>query len=196
MRPGDPAARVVRAWARAYTAGLAPTPREARRAEIESDLWEHREAGGSATAILGRCARGMAADIAWRRGARRPRRWTRRHVGHAALHIAGLASFGGLAVQHGVLATRLAGLHDYGADWEPADLAFATSFGTAVLAVLLLGAALLWRRPRTGVACLLAAAIATSAAMWWALPLLAPMTLALAASSVSVARRRRRALGG
>ena len=34
---------VVRAWTRLYTSGMAPEIRDARRAEIDSDLWEFHE---------------------------------------------------------------------------------------------------------------------------------------------------------
>ena len=37
----------VRAWTRLYTWRVAPSLREARRAEIESDLWEHLHADGA-----------------------------------------------------------------------------------------------------------------------------------------------------
>ena len=75
MRPADErAAAVVRAWTRAYTAWLAPTIREARRAEIDSDLWEHAHAANDVSAdpqsvagqILARCLLGIVADLTWR----------------------------------------------------------------------------------------------------------------------------------
>ncbi len=60
----------VRAWARAYTSGLPPQTMEARRAEIESDLWESLADAPSesvaAIEILGRLLRGMADDLLWR----------------------------------------------------------------------------------------------------------------------------------
>lgn len=76
MRPApDLAAAAVRVWTRAYTAGLDPSVRESRRAEIDSDLWEHarvaREAAAAAPRsvagqMLARCLLGMAADLTWR----------------------------------------------------------------------------------------------------------------------------------
>jgi hypothetical protein len=73
---------LVRAWVRLYTRGVAPDARAARRAEIDSDLYEHeraaRERGRrpavTALEILMRMALGVAADVWWRlehRGARR-----------------------------------------------------------------------------------------------------------------------------
>jgi uncharacterized membrane protein YhaH (DUF805 family) len=67
------AAAIVRAWTRAYTAWLAPTIREARRAEIDSDLWEHAHAANEAAdprtvagQILARCLLGIGGDLTWR----------------------------------------------------------------------------------------------------------------------------------
>lgn len=64
----------VRAWVRLYTAGLEPGLRSERRAEIDSDLWEHRhqpaaDLRSSSTlslAIWGRWAAGIPADLSWR----------------------------------------------------------------------------------------------------------------------------------
>jgi hypothetical protein len=71
------AATAVRRWTRAYTWRLPPPLRNARRAEIESDLWEfehdpERTAESAATLhILARLALGIPADLSWR-AANRP----------------------------------------------------------------------------------------------------------------------------
>ena len=65
---------LVRGWTRLYTACMDPPVRDARRAEIESDLWElHEDArrrGASPTLIairmLLRLVPGIADDLAWR----------------------------------------------------------------------------------------------------------------------------------
>ena len=62
----------VRGWTRLYTWRMPPAQREARRAEIESDLWEFREdpvhARGLSPAahVLVRLLRGVLADLVWR----------------------------------------------------------------------------------------------------------------------------------
>jgi hypothetical protein len=64
----------VRGWTRLYTTRMEPALRDARRAEIESDLWElHEDArrrGASPTLIaihmLLRLVLGIADDLAWR----------------------------------------------------------------------------------------------------------------------------------
>jgi len=65
------AERLARGWVRLYTLGLRPEARADRRAEIASDLWEHRHdaaatgATGLAAAVLGRVLAGMAHDVVW-----------------------------------------------------------------------------------------------------------------------------------
>ncbi|MDQ4042418.1 MAG: hypothetical protein M3118_01195 [Actinomycetota bacterium] len=65
------AVRLARAWVSLYTRGLRAETRDARRAEIESDLWEYRHdisANGSkglAASVLGRVLAGVPADISW-----------------------------------------------------------------------------------------------------------------------------------
>ena len=59
------AAGVTRWWTRCYTAGLPLDLREARRAEVESDLWESLADGGTARHILARLALGIVDDLTW-----------------------------------------------------------------------------------------------------------------------------------
>jgi hypothetical protein len=66
----DAAMLFVRAWTHAYTWRLPDTLRAARRAEIESDLWEFRNDTPphplAAIHILCRLALGMPDDLQWR----------------------------------------------------------------------------------------------------------------------------------
>ena len=65
---------IVRAWVRLYTAGLRPGLRDARREEIDADLWEqaHDEETGLrdgpplATHLLLRMLLGVPDDLMWR----------------------------------------------------------------------------------------------------------------------------------
>ena len=87
------AVTVVRAWTRAYTWRLPPAARDARRAEIDSDLWElqrDRDAHARlhpAAHIAVRWLLGIRDDLAWRVTQRRARTGTRR----VALTVAALA---------------------------------------------------------------------------------------------------------
>jgi hypothetical protein len=64
--------RLAHAWVALYTRGLPADRRDARRAEITSDVWEHRDdhardgSDGVAGSVLSRVLAGMPADISWR----------------------------------------------------------------------------------------------------------------------------------
>jgi hypothetical protein len=64
--------QLAQAWVALYTRGLPADRRDARRAEITSDLWEQcydgsRDGSGSvSTSVLGRVLAGVHADISWR----------------------------------------------------------------------------------------------------------------------------------
>jgi hypothetical protein len=68
------AAALTRAWVRLYTRGLDHDRREARRAELESDVWEHvhdadeagRPPAAAALEIARRLVGGVPADLTWR----------------------------------------------------------------------------------------------------------------------------------
>ena len=65
------AAGVARNWVAVYTLGLPPSVRDARRAELQSDLWEQRNDVRSETSnsiakgVLARVLGGMPADLLW-----------------------------------------------------------------------------------------------------------------------------------
>lgn len=69
------AADLVRRWTWLYTCGLDADVRDARRAEIESDLWDFRDdvktsganEPSAAAHVLARLALGIADDLLWRR---------------------------------------------------------------------------------------------------------------------------------
>ncbi len=64
----DRSSRLVLGWVRLYTHGLPAETAERRCAEIESDLWEqgHDPAETAGVALIGRCLRGVPADLWWR----------------------------------------------------------------------------------------------------------------------------------
>jgi hypothetical protein len=63
---------LVRGWTRLYTSGQEPAVRDARRAEIESDLWELQHDGDGdpvvapAAHVLARLLLGVPDDLSWR----------------------------------------------------------------------------------------------------------------------------------
>ena len=68
---GPPSGRAARAvsvarwWTSVYTAGLPIELRDARRAEVESDLWESVADGTPSRHILARLALGVVDDLSW-----------------------------------------------------------------------------------------------------------------------------------
>jgi hypothetical protein len=60
------AADCVRWWTRFYTLGMSESIRDARLAEIESDLWEHRADEPNPLLVFSRLLRGMLDDFRWR----------------------------------------------------------------------------------------------------------------------------------
>ncbi len=79
---------LVRGWVRLYTAGLEPDHRTERGAEIESDLWEHRNHAAAeyqapmatSLAVLGRWVAGIPADLSWRTSQLRQRQEARKEL--------------------------------------------------------------------------------------------------------------------
>jgi hypothetical protein len=70
----DIAVGLTRAWVAIYTKGLPAELRDARRAEIDSDLWEQRQVAGlddeppgeTALQLFARLLLGIPSDITWR----------------------------------------------------------------------------------------------------------------------------------
>ncbi len=147
--------RVVRRWVRLYTGGVSGEAAERRRLELESDLWEQlygpvsmstRSPGG----VLGRCLRGVPADVWWRyrtlldhRGAQQRSHTMTRNT---------LTNWWGVitAVLGGIV--LVAGLALLGIAVEDGDgLLVTVSVGGVVAGALLLaGLAFKERRPRVG----------------------------------------------
>lgn len=140
--------------------------------------------------------RGIPADIGWRRSHRRRRR--ARPGPAELLRGAGWAvaalGYALLVGQHAWLATPLLGIDLHGADWEPGDVRLWSRIGGTCLVALVGGALLLRRLPRLGATLVGAAALGTAALMWWALPLLGPVAVAVTGAALTLARRRRRSL--
>jgi hypothetical protein len=94
----DRSTRFVRWWVRRYTAGLIPDQVASRRAEIDSDLAEHRcwrdlEGWTShqiARERVTRLLRGVAADVEWRQDLLRTP--DRRYLHTALMSVTGLTS--------------------------------------------------------------------------------------------------------
>lgn len=188
-------------WVDRYTRGLGEDVRAERRAEIESDMWEHRAAAGGGgrgvgLAIVSRCVRGVPADLSWRRARARGRRTlpSRGSVLRGAGWAFAGAGYAMLLAMHAWFATALLGLDLYGADWAPGDVDETARLGGSFLALLLAGAIGLRLAPRLGAAAIVTASVGTAVYMWWLLPVMGPIAVAVSAAAIVLARRRHRAL--
>jgi hypothetical protein len=155
-------APLVRRWVELYTRGLAAELRDARRAEIESDLWAQAEEaenvgrGSSSVEVemLTRLALGMPADIGWRRSHRRGSVAANRKEialreprSHQVLTVIGVA----LTALDLVLAAL--GLVNIQGDSDPADVLVASAKAVAMmsgLALALVGLLFVSRSPAAG----------------------------------------------
>lgn len=187
-------------WVERYTRGLPEDTRDDRRAELASDVWEHRAERGDGlkthATIAWRCLRGVPADLSWRRSRVRGRRTLPGRgtlVRGAGWAVAAMA-YALLEAQHAWFSTALVGLDLYGGDWAAGDVEWWSRVSGVLLALLVLGALGLRTMPRLGAGALAAGSVATAALMWWALPLLGPVALAVTTAAVILARRRRRTL--
>lgn len=168
--------RAVLAWASAYTRGLPSPTRDERKAEITSDLWEHRaEAAGSrglSLEIAARSIAGVPADLSWRRAAvSNPARGTTMTAITARrgpTWLSGLADvltfvLGGIAVLFGAL-SLLGGAMD-----NTNDTGYIAWGGMVFLTglMLLTGGWLRTRRPLPGLALVVIGAVAWSVLSYW-----------------------------
>jgi hypothetical protein len=184
-------------WVDRYTRGLADDVRAERRAEIASDVWEHRVAAGSEPAvelaIASRCLRGVPADLSWRRAMARGRRALPSRG--SLLRGAGWAFAGAgyvmLVALHAWFATALVGLDLHGPTGEPGDVERTARLGGGFLSLLLAGAIGLRHTPRLGAAMIVTASVGTAGYLWWFLPVMGPIAVAVSAAAIVLARRRR-----
>lgn len=193
------AERLALWWVDRYTRGLTAAARGDRRAELASDIWEQRSAPDASKAtqlaIFSRCVRGVPADLSWRR-AQRHRAWLRspralaRAVGWSLAGVAYLS----LTLVHAWVALPLLGLEYYGADWDESDVRMYARIGGVLLALLVLGAILLRRLPRTGAALISAGALGTPIAFFWGALAYGSIAIVVTFGAVTLARRRRRTL--
>jgi hypothetical protein len=147
------AVRAVRRWVGVYTGGLSSEVGERRRLELDSDIWEQlhgpaptRSPGG----VLGRCLRGVPADVWWRyrtlldqRGAQQRSHTMTRNV---------FTNWWGVitAVLGGIVLVPALALLGTGVE-DGNSLLIATSGGGVVAGTLLLGGlAVKTRHPRVG----------------------------------------------
>lgn len=179
---------LTKAWCSAYTRGLSADERAERRAEIESDLWEHQRFerdDGRPTAdvgfdILVRFVMGIPADIAWRRSAGLSRRASAPALGPAIRKGRKMATRLFVTFSAG-LAVVLGGFLLFsavGRFLEGNSIFYAISqviSGVALIASVPIGA----RSPRKAAALVAAAAIVYAVIHVWMAVIVLPIALIL-----------------
>jgi hypothetical protein len=163
---------------RLYTCGLPPDVRTARRAELESDVWEHlhdhdgRRQSAVALEIVRRTAAGVPADVAWRlehRGARRLHTHARSRVMLANVKKHGMVALAGALALWLLFVAVMAPFVDD--DWDATGAEKAALASLSALAGLLVVAGLIGRaRGSRGWRYVLAAgALVAGVLNWWAI---------------------------
>ena len=177
---------LTRWWVRLYTKGLPPQFRDARRAEIDSDLWEQGEdatANGSqpdetALQVFVRLLLGVPADMTWRldaganapsgKGAQMNDSWIMRGLLTLALAIA--------IVPAGLGVAFLAGNGEWDSTFERVVVSLLW-----IAAGLAMGAGLLLSKSRSnlGLGLLAVGVIVISVMLYWAAVITLPIGLVL-----------------
>ena len=198
---------LTRTWVRLYTKGLPPEQREARRAEIDSDLWEQGydgEANGNdpqetGLQVLLRLLAGVPEDLTWRLeqvGARRGKSATA--LGRSESMSNGVLQKGliGLTVLAAALYVAgglgfVIGYASGSLDWSPEAWEVAIFGGVPFAAAALVAVGLLIGKlaPWQGVALVSLGVVAMAAAWFWLFFITIPIGLLIIGSAVLRARR-------
>jgi hypothetical protein len=162
---------MVRTWTRLYTVGLEPGTRSERRAEIDSDLWEHRHHLAAdrqssrmlSLAIWGRWAAGIPADLSWRAGQRRNHHSQRKEL--AVTNPIGRNWWQTLSVL-AALGSGYLGVQQFVSDDVTAAITPGKAGGLVVFLggglLVLLGLAMFSRYPRRGAGLVMAGVVPTA----------------------------------
>ena len=177
----------ARSWVALYTRGLPLEQREARRGEIDSDLWEQQSLAsrrddpefGIAIEILARMLLGIISDITWRAEARFSARPDRSIQVNESILMRGLLGLGVLfALLFVVFA--IGGALDALIDSDTADSEAAVAAGGALAGLAVLGGLLTSKRnPVLGIGLVAVGAIVIAALFYWMLFIGIPIAITL-----------------
>ena len=187
---------MARSWVALYTLRLPRGIREARRSEIDSDLWEQQSEGGLigrdehevGLHILARLALGIPADLTWRleRGISSQSRRTQVIEGRTMISLVAVGVVMALfMVLAGIAAIVDALLDSDVGSGQAAFGAITLLAGGAVAAGLLISR----RNPLLGIGLVAAGAITVAAAWYWMLVITIPIGIALVAIAFFRARQ-------
>ena len=201
--------RLVRGWVHVYTAGLQPAVREARREEIEADLWEQtkeaampeRSQSGLSSHVLLRWLLGIPDDVVWRLGQlRKGNDSEEKETAMVDSSTSRMLTFGvgGLALVFAVAALTWTVFHQI--ERQQADYAYESSTWWAVavttpmaIGFIVGGFRVMRRAPSLGAFLVVVASAAFAATLFWTFVL--PLA-AIAVSVYAIRRARRLQQGG
>jgi hypothetical protein len=195
---------LTRWWVSAYSRGLPEDERAARRAEIDSDLWEHTQFGAEAGQrpadtgfeVLTRLLLGIPADLAWRRAlvhsASQQRPWTSQA---RRITTRGLKMARRLVTALAIIVTATSGLflvyNGLGMLTDEGREAWMLRFGlweASAGALLLLGLLATARWPRVGTILIAVGALVAVATHYWMAFIGVPLAVVIIAAAVIRAR--------
>jgi hypothetical protein len=182
---------MARSWVALYTRGLADEVREARRSEVESDLWEQQwfaarrgdPALATAIEILARMLFGILADLAWRVETRSSLKTVRR-TGTMNDSLFMRITF--LVVSLPLLAILLNGLGMLlgGGEFDSRGEQIIYGFGLVALPLVAITGVWLSRaRPLLGVILAITGVAGICIALFWMAPITVPIGIAIVAFS-------------
>ena len=188
---------MTRSWVALYTSGLPPELRDARRAEIDSDLWEHRQIaelteepqGETALQLLARLVLGVPSDLMWRlesgHSVRNERSISMNESGAMRSLVAVGVVVALFLVVTGIASIADALVQEDLASEQAAFGAISAIAGTAVATGLLTSR----RNPLLGIGLVAAGAITVAAAWYWMLVITIPIGIAMVAIAYFRARQ-------
>ena len=186
---------IVRTWVAMYTIGLPRKLRDARRLEIDCDLWEQRQLAeytreprfGTAVEMAIRAALGMLSDITWRVEAGLSARRNRSIKMNDSLTMKGVF-FGAVTISVLPAAMGIAAI--FGAGWG--TMLERAIWGTLLLsgsAAIIVGLLFSDRRPALGIGLVATGAICVAVG-WFFIPFITiPAGIAVVALAYFRARR-------
>ena len=188
---------MTRSWVAVYTSGLPRELRDGRRAEIDSDVWEHRQIaelteepqGETALQLLARLVLGVPSDLMWRLESGHSVRNERSISMNESGAMRSLVAVG-VVVALFLVVTGIGAVVD---SLVQGDLASGQAgFGAiSVLAGAAVGSGLLTsrRNPLLGIGLVAAGAITVAAAWYWMLVITIPAGIAMVAIAFFRARQ-------
>ena len=182
----DLAVGMTRSWVALYTSGLPPEFRDARRAEIDSDLWEHRQIaelteepqGETTFHLLTRLLLGILSDVTWRLETGHSVSGERSIRMNEALYMRGLVAVG-VALALLVVIVGVGSIFNAFEDGDNSGWVWGGSLSALSGVAVMVGLLISRPNPLLGIGLVAAGAI-TIAVLWhWLLVITIPIGIAL-----------------